>query len=67
MYSTRFDANQLMTTVVSFMAQTTNDLAITKMLAYYEATTDAMKADNRQAALAGYHHIQDLYDLEINR
>lgn len=65
--NTHFDINQMMQTVVDFMQNTTNDLAIVKMLAYYEATTDAIKADNRQAAKTGYDHILDLYELEINR
>ena len=65
--NTHFDVNQMLQTVVSFMERTTNHIAIHKMLAFYEATADAIKADNRQAARAGYDRILDLYDLEINR
>jgi hypothetical protein len=66
MTNTQFDANQFVQTVVSFMERTTDHMAIYKMLAYYEATTDAIKDGDYQAAQTGYGVIRDFYDQKIN-
>ena len=57
--------NTVLNTVVDFMAKTNRGYPIIRMLAYYEAWTEAMKANNHNAVRDGYAYILDLYELEI--